>query len=63
MTFDNYSERIMKKGMEKGMEQGRDDAIGIVLKSGMASAEDVAKNFGLSLSEVSEIAKRYGCNK
>ena len=59
MTFDNYSERIMKKGME----QGRDDAIGIVLKSGMASAEDVAKNFGLSLSEVSEIAKRFGCDK
>ena len=58
MTFDNYSERIMKKGME----QGRDDAIGIVLKSGMASAEDVAKNFGLSLSEVSEIAKKSGIN-
>ena len=71
MTFDNYSERIMKQGMEKGLEtgmrkgleQGRDNAIGIVLKSGMASAEDVAKNFGLSLSEVSEIAKRYGCDK
>ena len=71
MTFDNYSERIMKQGMEKGLEtgmrkgleQGRDDAIGIVLKSGMASAEDVAKNFGLSLSEVSEIAKRFGCDK
>ena len=66
MTFDNYSERIMKRGMEKGMEkgleQGRDDAIGIVLKSGMASAEDVAKNFGLSLSEVYEIAKKSGVN-
>ena len=68
MTFDNYSERIMKKGMdmkkgmEKGLEQGRDDAIGIVLKSGMASAEDVAKNFGLSLSEVYEIAKKSGVN-
>ena len=62
MTFDNYSERIMKQGMEKGLEQGRDDAIGIVLKSGMASAEDVAKNFGLSLSEVYEIAKKSGIN-
>ena len=70
MTFDNYSERIMKQGMEKGLEtgmrkgleQGRDNAIGIVLKSGMASAEDVAKNFGLSLPEVYEIAKKSGVN-
>ena len=54
-------------GLVKNTEAGHmtfdNYRIGIVLKSGMASAEDVAKNFGLSLSEVSEIAKRYGCDK
>ena len=64
MTFDNYSERIMKKGMEKGMEkgleQGRDDAIGIVLKNGIATPDDIARSFGLSLSEVYRIAENAG---
>ena len=64
MTFDNYSERIMKRGMEKGMEkgleQGRDDAIGIVLKNGIATPDDIARSFGLSLSEVYKIAENAG---
>ena len=60
MTFDNYSERIMKQGMEKGLEQGRDDAIGIVLKNGIATPDDIARSFGLSLSEVYKIAENAG---
>lgn len=58
MAFESDFARWEKRGLEKGVEKGRDDAIGIVLKSGMATPEDVAKNFGLSLSEVYEIAKR-----
>ena len=68
MTFDNYSERIMKQGMEKGLEtgmrkgleQGRDNAIGIVLKNGIATPDDIARSFGLSLSEVYKIAENAG---